>query len=311
MDKLNTPTLSDGDAVVTDDAADTTVAPLPLVPEAGEEALSSAPDPLFSNSRELANSPILAPEPVAEIIPESVSSVTDEITQIVEAPAPPVLAETPVEDIAPVLIPMSTPQAEVPTPESTPTPDPLLPNSPIRANSSTPPPSTPAVVQGLPLDNVPIQGESLDTPKPVQATVEPRVVERVVEKIVEKEVIKEVVKEVIKEIPVEKVVEKVVYRDADPRVCPPPTPEEAEAIKRDFLTNLSHEGTVKKHELMLEKMQKILTLFETKPTIMHKDVMELLDTSGTTATRLLTILKKEGKITQQGTRGNGASYTKP
>jgi predicted HTH transcriptional regulator len=62
---------------------------------------------------------------------------------------------------------------------------------------------------------------------------------------------------------------------------------------------------------MLEKMQKILTLFETKPTIMRTDVMELLDASGTTATRLLTILKKEGKITQQGTRGNSASYTKP
>lgn len=137
---------------------------------------------------------------------------------------------------------------------------------------------------------------------------EPKVVERVVEKIVEKEVIKEV----IKEIPVEKIIEKekIVYRDAPPLVCPPPTREEREAIHRDFLVELSHEGTARKHALMLEKLDTIMTLFDTKERIMREDVMDALECSGTTATRLLTELRHEDKIVLHGERGNGATYTK-
>lgn len=104
---------------------------------------------------------------------------------------------------------------------------------------------------------------------------------RVVEKVVEKEVIKEV----IKEVPVEKIIEKekIVYRDMPAVACPPPTPEEREAIKHDFLIELSHEGTAKKHELMLQKLATILTLFDHKQTVMREDVMDALDCSGTTA----------------------------
>lgn len=95
-----------------------------------------------------------------------------------------------------------------------------------------------------------------------------------------------------------------------PEACPPPTQEEREAIKRDFLIELSHEGSAKKHELMLEKLSIIMTLFMHKQSIMREDVMNALDCSGTTATRLLTELRHEGKILLHGTHGNGASYTK-
>lgn len=162
-----------------------------------------------------------------------------------------------------------------------------------------------------------IQGPPLDNALPViQVSAEPQIVERIVEKIVEKEVIKEV----LKEIPVEKIVEKeivkevpvekIVYRDTPPVVCPPPTDEEREAIKRDFLIELSHEGTAVRHELMLEKLDTIMALFNTKEYIMREDVMDVLDCSGTTATRLLTELRHEGKIVLHGTGGNGATYTK-
>ncbi len=124
------------------------------------------------------------------------------------------------------------------------------------------------VIQGPPLDSVTvvpietvpplptIEVEPVTTAPavPTQAVEEPRVVERVVEKVV----VKEVVKEVIKEIPVEKIVEKIVYRDAPSTVCPPPTDEEREAIKRDFLIELSREGTFAKYELMLAKLKKHL-----------------------------------------------------
>ena len=268
MDKLDTPTISDGDAVVADDAVDVSVASLP---EVGEVVSFPAPP-----------TPSV---PVEETLSVATDMPRGEVSEVLTIPAETEVAPDVVGDV-----PVSTP-------------DPLFSNSPIRANSSTPPPSTPDPIPA-PASVNPI---AVVVTEPREVQEEPRVVERVVEKIVEKEV----VKEVIKEVPVEKVVVKLVYRVADPSMCPPPTVKEVEAIKRDFLTNLSHEGTAKKHELMLEKKQKILALFDTKPTIMHKDVMELLDTSGTTATRLLTTLKHEGKIVQHGTGGNGASYTKP
>jgi predicted HTH transcriptional regulator len=141
---------------------------------------------------------------------------------------------------------------------------------------------------------------------PESAAPEVQIVERVVEKVVERVV----EKEVVKEVPVEKIVEKVVYRDPEPMVCPPPTEEEREAIKRDFLIELSHEGTARKHALVAEKLEKILSLFETRERIMHKDVMDALDCSSTTATRLLTELRHEGKLLLHGQGGNSATYTK-
>ena len=155
-------------------------------------------------------------------------------------------------------------------------------------------------------------------PEPVQAKEEPRVVEKIVEREVVKEVIKEVVKEVIVEKivekPVEKIVEKIVYRDRVPEpaplVCPPPTEEEIETIHRDFLINLSHEGTAKKHELMLEKKEAILMLFDTREHIVREDVMDILECSSTTATRLLTVLRHEGKLILHGTSPHTFTYTK-
>jgi hypothetical protein len=89
------------------------------------------------------------------------------------------------------------------------------------------------------------------------------------------------------------------------------TESEREQIKHEYLTELSKQGTAKKHELMLEKKERIMELFKTKPIIKHEDVMELLDVSGTTATRLLADLKHEGRIKFSGKGGNGAYYTLP
>lgn len=145
---------------------------------------------------------------------------------------------------------------------------------------------------------------------------EPEIVERIIERVVEKEVIKEVpVERIVEKIievekPVERIIEKIVYREPEPLICPPPTNEEIAAIHQDFLIDLSKQGTAKKHELMIEKLADILTLFDTKQRIMHKDVMALLGCSTTTATRLLTELRHENIIVLHGTKGNGATYTK-
>ena len=138
--------------------------------------------------------------------------------------------------------------------------------------------------------------------------------ERVVEKVVEKEVIKEVVVEKlvdrIIEKPVDRVVEKIVYKDKDL------SKDDLDKIIHVYLINLSKQGTVKKHKLMEAKLVAILDLISTKTIIMHKDVMDALDVSSTTATRLLHHLCEEGKLKLHTTNpshpgGNSAHYTKP
>jgi hypothetical protein len=241
--------------------------------------------------------PVHLPEPVA-IDPMLAEALPPEVAEVVFVP-----------DAVPEVAPEGDP---------TPLPDSLFSNSHELENSSAPAPfSEPTPVQGVPLG----------TPNPVlvQAPEESRVVERVVEKIVEKEVVREVIKEVPVEVekivekivevekPVEKIVavDKIIYRDAEQKVCPPPTDKEIEAIHKDFMIRLNKEGVAKKHELMIEKMNLILTLSNTKPEIVRQDVMDLLECSGTTATRLLTELKHEGKLLLHGTSPHSFTYTKP
>ena len=242
-------------------------------------------------------------EPVVNVPPDAVPS---------DAPAPaldpaPAIADT----LPPDAVSDNTTLPPVPTAETAPLEPETVPTAPDVVLEPIAPPPAP-IVEPAPIALTPELPVILVDPAspavvPSSVSVSPQepevqIVERVVEKVVEKEV--------IKEVPVEKIVEKVVYRDPAPLVCPPPTAEEREAIERDFLIELSHEGTARKHALMLEKKATILTLFETKDHIMHKDVMNALACSGTTATRLLTELRHEGKILLHGIRGNGATYTK-
>ena len=263
-----------------------------------------------------------------------------------EAPATPALSDVVIEPV--VNVPPDAAASDAPAPDPVPAVADTLPPDPVSDNTTLPPASTaetaplepetvptvpdvvlepiappPApVVEPTPIAPAPeLPVIQIDPALPVDASssapVSPQEPEvQIVERVVEKEVVKEVPvekiveREVIKEVPVEKIVEKVVYRDPAPLVCPPPTAEEREAIERDFLIELSHEGTARKHALMLEKKATILTLFETKDHLMHKDVMDALVCSGTTATRLLTELRHEGKLFLHGTGGNGATYTK-
>lgn len=249
---------------------------------------------------------VVPTETVPDVVPDT--SVPDAVTDTAVPRAPDVSSDTPaqveptpiVQDIVLELVPTApagVPESET-VPALLPTPEPAS-EFPTIQIDQTPSNSTPEPTQ---------TSTSLFSNSRELANKEPevKIVERVVEKVVEKIV----EKEVIKEVPVEKIVEKIVYRDPVPTVCPPPTQEERDTIKRDFLIELSHEGTAKKHDLMIEKLATILTLFDTSDHIMHKDVMDALDCSGTTATRLLTELRHEGKILLHGTGGNGATYTK-
>lgn len=59
-----------------------------------------------------------------------------------------------------------------------------------------------------------------------------------------------------------------------------------------------------------KKLEKILSLFAKRTSITNDDVEKLLHISDATATRYLTILKKENKIKQIGKTGKSVSYSK-
>ena len=59
-----------------------------------------------------------------------------------------------------------------------------------------------------------------------------------------------------------------------------------------------------------KKLDKIMSMFETKSKITNDEVEKLLHVSDATATRYLTVLKQENKIKQEGKTGKGVSYTK-
>lgn len=172
----------------------------------------------------------------------------------------------------------------------------------------------------------------------------PQVEERIVEKVIEKEVIREVIKEVpvdrvvervvekvnsgegepaggpraqdslrsfprsnewtapVKEVPVDRIVEKIVYRDGPPREL---TDAELAAIKHDWLAEMAQRGAAKKHENMKSDLDHILELFDTKPEIHNKDVMEALSVVSATATKYLHILTESGKIKMAGAPHGG------
>lgn len=59
-----------------------------------------------------------------------------------------------------------------------------------------------------------------------------------------------------------------------------------------------------------KKLEKIMSLFAKRTSITNDEVEKLLHVSDATATRYLTILKKENKIKQIGKTGKGVSYSK-
>ncbi len=59
-----------------------------------------------------------------------------------------------------------------------------------------------------------------------------------------------------------------------------------------------------------KKLEKIMNMFTKRTNVTNDEVEKLLHVSDATATRYLTILKKENKIKQSGKTGKGVSYSK-
>jgi len=59
-----------------------------------------------------------------------------------------------------------------------------------------------------------------------------------------------------------------------------------------------------------KKLDKIMSMFETKSKITNDEVEKILHVSDATATRYLTILKQENKIKQEGKTGKSVFYSK-
>jgi Fic family protein len=59
-----------------------------------------------------------------------------------------------------------------------------------------------------------------------------------------------------------------------------------------------------------KKLEKIMGLFAKQTSITNDQVEKLLHVSDATATRYLSHLEKEGRITQSGKTGHAVSYTK-
>ena len=74
------------------------------------------------------------------------------------------------------------------------------------------------------------------------------------------------------------------------------------------IRDLRESARVKKQSLMREKLDKIMTLFEKKETITNDDVEKLLHVSDATASRYLSLLVNEGRLTRVGTTGRSVTY---
>lgn len=59
-----------------------------------------------------------------------------------------------------------------------------------------------------------------------------------------------------------------------------------------------------------KKLDKIMEVLNTKPKVTNDEVEKLLHVSDATATRYLSQLEKEGKITQVGKTGKSVSYSR-
>jgi len=81
-------------------------------------------------------------------------------------------------------------------------------------------------------------------------------------------------------------------------------------IPPNFVQKLLIKARAKIQERKRKKLDKVMSLFETKSQIVNKDIQKLLRISSATAVRYLDILEKENHIKQVGSTGKSVFYTK-
>jgi hypothetical protein len=82
--------------------------------------------------------------------------------------------------------------------------------------------------------------------------------------------------------------------------------EQNPSFLRRFLVKAQESMQFRKRK----KLDRIISMFETKSKITNDEVEKLLHVSDATATRYLTILKQENKIKQEGKTGKAVFYSK-
>ncbi|MBL7045100.1 MAG: hypothetical protein ISR98_00665 [Parcubacteria group bacterium] len=99
-----------------------------------------------------------------------------------------------------------------------------------------------------------------------------------------------------------------------PQLQPTPQTQTVEKIiyKSDpnIIINLLNKARAKIQERKRNKLNKVMTLFETKSQITNQDVQKLLRTTKRTTRRYFDQLEKEQKITQVGKVGRSVLYIK-
>ncbi|MBU1557852.1 hypothetical protein KKC45_02725 [Patescibacteria group bacterium] len=78
----------------------------------------------------------------------------------------------------------------------------------------------------------------------------------------------------------------------------------------NLIQNLLNKARAKIQERKRNKLDKIMSLFESNPDISNSDIQNLLRTTKRSATRYLDILEKEQKIIQVGNAGRSVKYIK-
>jgi hypothetical protein len=78
----------------------------------------------------------------------------------------------------------------------------------------------------------------------------------------------------------------------------------------NFIRNLLAKASAKIQSKKKAKLEKIIQALNTKNKITNDEVEKLLHVSDATATRYLSELEKQGKITQTGKTGHAVTYTK-
>ena len=90
-----------------------------------------------------------------------------------------------------------------------------------------------------------------------------------------------------------KTIEKIIYK-FDPNI----------------IQKLLNKARAKIQERKRKKLDKIMTLLETKSQVTNKDIQKLLRTTKRSSTRYFDLLEQEQKITQVGKTGKAVFYTK-
>lgn len=207
--------------------------------------------------------------------------MADEITPIQEIPqTPPVEAQT-----EPITTPEQIPEHQTAKTEA--------PQEPIEVIETTPEPQTAQIPPTEPLVTEP---EPITTPEVTQTPGE-AIAEPEKEEIPESEPTEKSKEE--SQVKTEQNSAKVESSVA-PVIIPP------QNKIRELLTKARNAIQTRKRK----KLEKIMTLFAKQTNITNDEVEKLLHVSDATATRYLTILKKENKIKQSGKTGKGVSYSK-